>query len=170
MNHSIFSKISWLWILAAVLFFTACKDETSTVPQEVLKINNFIKDHMEVYYYWNMEMPDIDQSKEDDSQLYFEKLLKTPDDRWSFVTDDIAGLEAYFKGVSKSPGYSIMGYPVAANSDQLVFFVEFVYPNSPASKAGLQRGDMFYKINGEIISLSNYQRLLTLDDKTITLR
>src|SRR5690554_2500314 len=178
MNRSTFSKISWLWILAAVLSFAACKDENTPEPEQedepaidadVLKINNFIKDHMEVYYYWNMEMPDIDQSKEDDSQLYFEKLLKTPDDRWSFVTDDIAGLEAYFKGVSKSPGYSIMGYPVAANSDQLVFFVEFVYPNSPASKAGLQRGDMFYKINGEIISLSNYQRLLTLDDKTITL-
>ena len=83
MNRSTFFKISWLWILAAVLFFTACKDEntpepdeTSTVPQEVLKINKFIKDHMDIYYYWNTSMPNINYRLEADTELYFEKLLK----------------------------------------------------------------------------------------------
>ena len=176
MNRSTFSKISWLWILAAVLFFTACKDEntpepdeTSTVPQEVLKINKFIKDHMDIYYYWNTSMPNINYRLEADTELYFEKLLKTPDDRWSFVTDDIAGLEAYFSGVSKSPGYSIRGYLVEEDSDQVVFFVEYVYANSPASEAGLQRGDMFYKVNGQVLTINNYGALLNADAAEITL-
>src|SRR5690554_1119019 len=176
MNRSTFFKISWLWILAAVLFLTACKDEntpepdeTSTVPQEVLKINKFIKDHMDIYYYWNTSMPSINYRLEADTELYFEKLLKTPDDRWSFVTDDIAGLEAYFSGVSKSPGYSIRGYLVEEDSDQVVFFVEYVYANSPASEAGLQRGDMIYKVNGQVLTINNYGALLNADAAEITL-
>src|SRR5690554_7837093 len=124
---------------------------------------------MDIYYYWNTSMPNINYRLEADTELYFEKLLKTPDDRWSFVTDDIAGLEAYFSGVSKSPGYSIRGYLVEEDSDQVVFFVEYVYANSPASEAGLQRGDMIYKVNGQVLTINNYGALLNADAAEITL-
>ncbi|GAO29883.1 S41 family peptidase [Geofilum rubicundum] len=179
MNLPIFKTSNWwLWMaLFAVVPMTSCDDDEKIEPQEekieisaeVLKINKFIYDNMNALYYWNEEMPDLNYREETDSEEYFYKLLKDPDDRWSFITDDIDALENYFEGVFKSPGYSIQGYFVNENSSQVVFIVEYVYRNSPASEAGLRRGDLFYKINGKILTSENYQELLALDDKVITL-
>src|SRR5690554_1307915 len=66
-------------------------------------------------------------------------------------------------------GYSIQLYYLEEGSDQVIAIVEFVYPNSPASEAGIARGDIFTRINGSIITDSNYQELLSLDKMTITL-
>src|SRR5690606_30451146 len=56
-----------------------------------------------------------------------------------------------------------------ATSNQVFFAVEYIYRNSPASEAGLKRGDIFYKINGEVLTDANFQSLISLDDMVITL-
>jgi C-terminal processing protease CtpA/Prc len=157
--------------MLAIVPIASCDDNNDTNDASgTLKINTFIHDHMDYYYYWNEEMPNIDYKKEADSEDYFYKLLKNPDDRWSFITDDIAGLENYFKGIFKSPGYSIQAYFLdQSTSNQVIIIVEYVYRNSPASEAGLKRGDIFYKINGEVLTNDNFQELLSLDSKVITL-
>jgi carboxyl-terminal processing protease len=188
MNSPILKTSSWLLLMAlfAVLPMTSCDDDdpivpvveepieenpdVDKIPADVLNINKFIYDNMSMLYYWNEEMPDIDYKKETDSEKYFYKLLKDPDDRWSFITDDIVALENYFAGVFKSPGYSIQPYYLdKAKSNQVVLIVEFVYRDSPASEAGLKRGDIFYKINDVVLTSENFQELLALDVKVITL-
>ncbi len=179
MQLSVFKTSSLLLLIAlfVIVPMTSCDDENKIEPKgdehpisaEVLKINKFIYDNMRMLYYWNKDMPTIDYKKEPDSEEYFYKLLKDPDDRWSFITDDIIALENYFSGIVKSPGYSIQGYFLNQTSDQVVFIVEFVYRDSPASEAGLKRGDIFYKINGVVLTDKNFQELLALDDKVITL-
>ncbi len=134
-----------------------------------LMVNEFINFYMDEVYFWNKEMPYIKYWLEADPELYFYKLLKQPDDRWSFITDDIFALEEYYQGISKSMGYSLQPYYFAPGSNQVVVFVEYVYRNSPAEKAGLKRGDMFFKINGTVINDLNYQQLLSLDNMRITL-
>ncbi len=122
---------------------------------------------MAVFYFWNNEMPKHHYMVEKDSDEYFYKLLKKPDDRWSFITNDLDALRAYYQGIRKTFGYSIQPYYAKQGSNQVVVFVEFVYKNSPAAKAGLKRGDMFYKVNGQVLDDKNYQSLLSKDDMVI---
>lgn len=170
--HFHFVKSSSQLLLMALLVIaplTSCDKDDSGISSEVIKINKFIYNNMSLLYYWNEEMPDIKYTLEPNSEEYFYKLLKDPDDRWSFITDDVAELENYFSGIVKSPGYSIQGYRLNQTTDQVIFIVEYVYRNSPASEAGLKRGDIFYKINGEVLTNTNFQQLLSLDDMVITL-
>lgn len=160
--------------LLAGLLFTSCDTEkvilpTEDIDKETLAINEWILDYMDLAYFWNQELPNIDTKLEQDSEKYFEKLLKKPDDKWSFITDDAKALFNYFDGIIKSMGYSIQLYYLEEGSDQVISIVEYVYPNSPASIAGIERGDIFTRINGTTITDKNYQNLLNLDEMSITL-
>lgn len=55
-------------------------------------------------------------------------------------------------------GYGIdVGFvQMSESSGQIGFFIDFVYPGSPAEKAGLHRGDIIYRIDGAIASRDNY--------------
>ncbi len=161
-----------------VIALTSCKDDDPIIkepikekaPFKVRQINEFIDDNMSFFYFWNDEMPKIDPDYEFDSEEYFNKLLKKPDDRWSFITDDYKALKNYFAGIQRSVGYSLMliykDYPV---SNQVLGFIEYVYRDSPASEAGLKRGDMLYKIDGQIINDQNYNELLSRNSFVLTL-
>ena len=164
-------------LLIAVLIFplmTNCSDEKDDITpslqidEETLKTNKFIRDSMSVFYFWNEEMPDIDYSREEDSEEYFYKLLHK-DDHWSFITDDYQGLMNYFAGIQKSTGYSILPMYLEQNSNQVIAFIEYVHRNSPASEAGLKRGDMIYRIDGQIMTDQNYSDLLSRTEFDITL-
>jgi carboxyl-terminal processing protease len=165
--------IKWFLFISILLGTISCKEDKddtiiNTIPNSVRNINKFVYDYMNLGYFWNTEMPKIDYRLESDSKQYFYKLLKNPDDKWSFITEDIEALRAYFQGIVKSKGYSIQPYYFKEGSNQVVVFVEYVYRNSPAEAAGIKRGDMLYKINGQVINDQNYQQLLSLDNMTIT--
>lgn len=162
--------------LAATILFTmaSCEDDevaknNNNQGTSIVEVNNFIYTNMNIYYYWNQDMPKIDYRTETDPEEYFFKLLKQPEDRYSFITDNVKELENYFDGVVKSPGYSIQPYYFEQGSKQIIVFVEYVYANSPASEAGLKRGDMIYMINDQILNDQNYLTLLNLEDKVLTL-
>ncbi len=166
----------WAYILIVALSLASCKkddpinlEDAQQIPRSVLTINQFIYDYMDLGYFWNADMPKINHRKEPDSEAYFYKLLKQPDDKWSFITDDVEALEKYFSGVTKSKGYSIELYRLTPNSNQVIAIVEFVYHNTPAEDAGLKRGDIIYRINGNFLTIENYQELLRLDNMVITL-
>jgi len=175
MKKFAFAKHSLFLSLLAILIIMSggCRDEINDtgidIPDEVLKINKFITTNMDRWYFWNSEMPSIDPYREPNSEELFYKLLKSPDDRWSFITDDVVALENYFAGIIKSKGYSLQLYYLQQGSNQVIGIIEYVYRNSPASNAGLKRGDIIYLINGEQITDANFQRLLNLDNITITL-
>lgn len=114
--------------LLAGLLFTSCDTEkvilpTEDIDKETLAINEWILDYMNLAYFWNQELPNIDTKLEQDSEKYFEKLLKKPDDKWSFITDDAKALFNYFDGVIKSMGYSIQLYYLEEGSDQVISIV-----------------------------------------------
>ncbi len=189
LNNNRMKKIKHLLTLLAfslfsIVFFTYCSDDQNIVapkveeteeeegltPEQILTINNFVKENMEIYYFWNDEMPDIDHTEEEDPNNYFDKLLKKPDDRWSFITDDYQGLINYFAGVQKSTGYSIQPTYIDKNeSNQVVAFIEYIHPDTPADDAGLKRGDMIYKIDGQQLDDQNFSSLLARTTFEITL-
>ncbi len=145
--------------------------EKEKAPALTIKINEFIEAVMTDVYFWYKEVPDIDIRYEFDSKAYFDKLLAT-EDKWSFVTEDAKKLEDSFEGKETSYGWSLAfgrftdqsGSPTGS----LFALVEFVYPDTPADKAGAKRGDMIFEINGADITEKNYLSLLSSDNLTFT--
>ncbi|MBN1651526.1 MAG: hypothetical protein JW857_09365 [Bacteroidales bacterium] len=170
-----FSAVLKLSFSALFLFilFQGCKKETVTpvnneAPELTQKVNKFIKESMEDAYLWEKYLPNIDTKYEFDSKAYFDKLLYE-EDKWSFITDDIAALEASFQGVETSFGYSLAFYWRDSNRTSIIAYVEYVYPNSPADEADIKRGDIILKLSGADITLTNYLDLLYGSTISITL-
>lgn len=169
--------IKILLILFAIVFtFTFCEKDDPIPPYEpgedqapalTQKVNEFIKEVMEDVYLWADNVPEIDTKYEFDSEAYFDKLLYE-EDKWSFLTDDVAALEGSFEGVEKSYGWSL-AFGRFSNTGNIFALVEFVYPNTPAAEAGMERGDFIIEMFGGDITDDNYLDLLNGDDLTITL-
>lgn len=152
-------------------FFMAC--EKDDVPKEgeapilTQKVNDFILVSMEDVYLWEDYLPNIDNNYEFDSKEYYDKLLYD-EDKWSFITDDIEALEASFEGVETTFGYSL-SFGRFSNTGNLFALVEYVYPDSPASEAGLVRGDIIMMLDGGDITDDNYRDLFYGSTISITL-
>jgi carboxyl-terminal processing protease len=159
-------------ILITFLFFAGCKKEVLPADEPVKekapvltqKINGFIKDVMTDVYLWNDKLPVIDILYETNSKAYFKKLLYS-EDKWSYITDDITAFEQSLQGIEKTYGYSLAfgRFTDATGTPTGNYFgiVEYVYPNTPASKAGFSRGDIIVKLNGGDITRDNYMSLLS---------
>ncbi len=160
-------------LLGIILFLVSCEDEPlPPVEDEGLtttqKINVFIEDVMEDIYLWADETPDLDPLTETDSKAYFDKMVYSQEDKWSFITDDIEALENSFAGIETSYGWSL-AFGRFSNTDNLFAIVEFVYPNTPASVEGLSRGDIVIGMSGGDITEDHYRDLLYGESLTITL-
>ena len=144
-----------LYLIIAFLF-VACEGDDPV--SNTLKVNKFIWEVMDEVYLWQDQMPrNIDINKENDPNEYFDKLLYK-DDKWSFITDDVEGLLSGFEGKEKSFGYSLT-FGQFTGTEFYFAIVEYVNPNTPASEAGLRRGDLIVKINNKEITQSNYMDL-----------
>jgi len=162
------AKFWLIALLALALSVMGCKKDPEPEPEPqkemapllTRKINTFIKDVMDDVYLWYKDMPFIDVNYEFDSKAYFKKLL-VKEDKWSFVTDNIKEVEDSYQGIEKAYGYSLAFGRFSNAPDNYFAIVEYVYPNTPASKAGFTRGDIILLINGGSITASNYRQLLS---------
>ena len=141
-------------------------DEKQKAPALTIKINEFIEAVMGDVYLWYKDVPDIDVRYEFDSKAYFKKLLVT-EDKWSFLTDDVKKLEDSFQGKETSYGWSL-AFGKFSDTKTIFALVEFVYPNTPADKAGVKRGDLIYKMNGADITENNYMELINSASMSFT--
>lgn len=158
LSRTLFKFLSFPIVI--FVLFTSCNEDEITPSPQVLEINEFIWENMNQMYLWNDNIPqNINRNKEFDPEAYFGKLLFKPTDRWSYITDDYIGLINSFKGIEKTFGHYFKLF-LLPNSSNVVGIVKYVVPDSPADQAGIQRGDVFYKVNGTNINTSNYQQLL----------
>jgi C-terminal processing protease CtpA/Prc len=170
----------WIKFLFLVVFIlglsVSCDDpvpepEPDPVKQKApaltIKINQFIQDVMGEVYFWYKTLPDIDVRYEFDSKAYFEKLLYK-DDKWSRITDDAKKLEDSYQGKETTYGWSL-AFGRFSNTQTIFALVEFVYPDSPADKAGVKRGDIIFQMNGADIMDGNYLDLLNSESRSFTL-
>lgn len=145
--------------------------EKPKAPKQTIAVNEFVEMAMNDFYFWYSTLPDIDILYEFDTEAYFEKLLNK-EDKWSFITEDVKKLEDSFQGIETSYGWSLAfgRFTDQKNqpTDNLFALVEFVYPNTPADKAGVVRGDMIFKMNDMDITIKNYMDLLNSSNMSIT--
>ncbi len=159
-------------LMLTVGIFTGCSDDDDEITTEeeadetTLAVNLFMKDAMETYYLWTSELPDINYKTQYDSEEYFYSLLYE-DDKWSWCTDDVDALEASFEGTETTYGWSLT-FGLFSNTGTVFAIVEYVYPNTPASEAGIERGDIIVEMDNADITTDNYTDLLYSESMSIT--
>lgn len=144
-------------LLVGLLF--GCQDdklEGDPSSPKNQRINQFTKEKMQDIYFWAEEVGDKKPSLDLEPETFFEA-MKYSSDEWSHISAPRDAGE-----VSDADGYDDgFGYHLSFWGDNGFIFAEvnFVYPNTPAAKAGIQRGDLITRMNGSKLTASNFTDL-----------
>jgi C-terminal processing protease CtpA/Prc len=143
-------------------------------------VNDFIWKSLNELYYWQKDVPDLDDSKNDNSGDYANYLKKKPDpeeffnslkfseDRFSLIDSDYVSLANQLAGISASNGVEFI-LNRFSSSDNVFGVVTFIQKESDASLKNIKRGDIFTGVNGTDLTVSNYRALLFGDNLSYTL-
>lgn len=154
--------------------------------QEPTEVAQFIWNGLDFWYLWEEHVAPLQLTKgtdelkkflnektsnTDEVKAYntlFESLLyRKPNtegratlDKWSWFIEDYVKQEEAFSGVTKSFGYQYRLFYLDKSKGTVMGVVLYVVPGGPAAKAGIKRGFLFNKINGEELTVNNYKALL----------
>jgi C-terminal processing protease CtpA/Prc len=171
-----------LGLLLFLLLTVNCSDdviENETLPEpdaeEVTiynEINDFVWKGMNDAYYWQSSVANLSDQKDDNFESYaeflngfgdprdfFNSLIFQPgvQDRFSFYISNYGDFEASRRGVSDSFGFDFGLSLLCEDCSEVIGYVKYVLPDSPASDAGIKRGDIFYKFDGVELDVNNYR-------------
>ncbi len=181
-----------LGTLFALLLLGACGDDKTSdgggtpLPKPAGKyatVNKWMYSYMSQNYLW----PDPLTTMKTDYSLDYQKFLQSLLDGVAAHTDAqgrplnyddghwSGGQRKYYysyvdgpKPASRSAGDEVtetglwLLQPVWISEERMAFFIETVTPDSPASRAGLRRGDFITEVDGLMITESTFE---TLSDK-----
>ena len=184
-----------LLFLASIFSFNACSEdsditeidpepEQETEPTEeeriALEVKNFIYRGLNDVYLYKSDVPELadDYFANDDAQTEFLDDFSSPEslfnsllsneDEFSYLVDDYEQLENQFDGISGATGIEF-GLGLLSGSNNLFGYIQYVLPETSADEAGLTRGTVFTEVDGEQLTLSNYNELLTRNSFTINI-
>lgn len=146
-------------------------------------INNFIWKGLNLYYFWLSDSPDLSDvrfssnndyenfiASFDSPEAIFDHLKVDPSiDRYSVIFSNYTELEQILNGNQKSNGVDYELRFKQGSSTELFGWVRYIQPNSDASTKNIQRGTIFYAVNGISLNTSNYINLLNQDNYTLNL-
>lgn len=178
-------KKLFLLFLASTTLLTSCfkdnDDELSTELTEEIsfEIKDFIYRGLNFFYLYKADTPELanDAFANDDEKNTFlnsfespESLfdfLSSPQDRFSFLTDDYVELINNLNGVTENNGmeFGLVRYP--DGSGNVFGYVRYVLPNTDAAAKGLERGIIFNTVDGQQITENNFSELFQPTTYTI---
>jgi carboxyl-terminal processing protease len=151
----------------SIVALNACKDDDPSPASDNEYVNNWILENMQEWYYWEDELP----SSPDKSLAppdFFDSLL-ADEDRFSWIQDDYEELLNSLEGINKEAGFEFTLYRESEGSNNVFGQILYIKPSSPAAAAGLQRGDIFAKIDGQQLTTSNVEDIFGGLDQPYTL-
>ncbi len=130
--------------------------------------NRFVYQVMHDSYLWANNVPELDykDNKYNDTNKLLAD-LKSGKDHFSFIMNAKESQSYFEEGKNDNFGFSVQLMPFDHTTYALI--VSFVYPDSPADKAGIQRGDIITQVNHKSITEENLKNLATLLDQEQTL-
>ena len=172
--------LRWLFLAGLVLLLAGCKKSADVVTPLATTtnangvVNNWILSNMRDLYYWNDKIPaNPDTTLAPDK--FFASILNTYDattnptgDRFSWIEPSATDLQASLSGQTTTTGMEYNLYLRSSGSTGVIAQVLYVLPGSPAQKAGIRRGDIISKVNGQSLSTTNYSDLLYGSTTTFT--
>ena len=155
---NLFKKI--LFFISLFFVFQSCGEDFDDVIH-FRNSNEFIWKGLNEYYYWQKDSPDLNDARFNSTPSFqsfvnsfaspedlFEHLLVPTKDRFSVIFNDYEALEAALQGSSKNSGADFGFKRKTSGSEEVFGFVRYILPNSDASTKNIQRGDIFYAVNG----------------------
>ncbi|UII75526.1 S41 family peptidase [Flagellimonas sp. HMM57] len=162
-------KKYFLLVLGLSLFIVGCSDDDDGItntdtpdptPGADVTVQNFMWQAMNLWYFWQAEVPNLADNRFSNDTDYTTFLEATPDpldfynsiqfneDRFSFSNDDYEELVNSLAGVSKSNGLEF-GLVRFGEGNDIFGFVQYVLPDSDAANKGVKRGDIFTRVDGQ---------------------
>ena len=134
-------------------------DKLGGVDPTTYYANLFAFNNMKTYYLWADEMATrIDNWKYGDKPVEKVADCRHEMDRWTMLMEDCSSFESTVTGNGKSFGFDFI---LTAVGNHVNMVITFVYADSPASKAGLKRGDVANSFDGTELTRENYSAVLT---------
>ena len=181
-------KKYFLAILFLGLFFVSCNDDDGFDVPENLKGQDFVWKAMNYWYFWQADVNNLSDTRDDNSAEYVDYLdnfsdarslfesLKFSADDFSWFIPDVDAQLARFRGVSVSYGVALPRQAFYVNqqaNNDIYIYINYVVPGSPATNAGLERGDLIFRINGQVLNDGNTTLLneiiFPLEGESVTL-
>ena len=142
--------------LFALFFLLSCGSNSGTLGDvkqpDVCSVESkkqFVYDVLHDSYLWADETPSLSEqniSKHKDEEALL-KTLKHPKDRFSHIMTKKAHDDFFEAGVSIGFGFDPI-YMMGDDNQTMFITPVLVYPDSPADKVGLKRGDIIESIDG----------------------
>lgn len=173
-------KKAFLALLFLSLFILSCNsDDNAPEPQPEPNVelqseeNDFVWKAMNYWYFWQEDVPALADTQDDDINEYYSYLngfsnsedlfnsLKFSADDFSWFVPDVDEQLNNSRGVTASYGIDMprtVFYYTNANNN-IVIYINYVVEGSPADNAGIQRGDLIYSVNGQVLNDSNFEVL-----------
>ena len=161
-------KYNRLYAILLLLVLWSCQEDDDVVAPSsdiLLPLNSpELRDTtyriMQDWYLWNEEMPDVDP-KDFGSADELMDALQYRLDKWSYITEK-KEYDSYFsQGEYEGYGYG------PAFDDTGNLRISLVYQDSPFGRAGVERGWIIAKINGQAVNRTTYSNSL-IDASTNT--
>lgn len=135
-------------------------------PVTDTEVNNWILENMKFWYYWNDKLP-ASPNPSQKPDKFFDSLLNKfnattnpTGDRFSWIQESAEELKASLSGEETTTGMEFKLFLREAGSSDIIAKVLYVHPNSPASKAGVKRGDIISAVNSTKLTNANYSDLM----------
>lgn len=171
-------------LVLGMFIFQSCEDQDDTA----VPVNDFIWKGLNAYYLWQQNVPDLADSRfanqgelnnylksyGSPEQLFNHLIYKTDAsgneiDRWSRIFPDFTVLENALQGISKSNGAEFGLFYADESQTTVIGYVRYILPGTDAANKNIHRGDVFYAVNGNILTADNYSQLLNQDTYTLNM-
>ena len=119
--------------------------------------NDYVYKALHDSYLWREGVPFLDSTDIYSSPEELLSSLKNQNDFFSHIVD-LKKANGFF-GNGKFYNFGFVPFLIQLKTGKEALAVVFVYPNSPAQKAGLKRGDIITKIDNIRTSASNLKRI-----------
>ncbi|GAB3689191.1 S41 family peptidase [Spirosoma flavus] len=174
MNVMIIRRSTLLLSVVATLLIASCRKPADVTPATDAQVNDWILSNMQTYYFWNDKLPaNPDKSLAPSPFFYsllydYNKTTNPERDRFSWIQESADQLKASLSGQSKTTGIEYRLFYRDQTQSSVGATVLYVSPGSPAAKAGIKRGDVITKVNGQSLSGTNYSQLLNSNADSYT--
>lgn len=139
--------LSSIGLTAALLCPWAASAQNPPSSCTTTSQNLWVRDQLNTYYYWYQHLPsNVNPATFSSPEAYLEAVRYRPiDNTYSFITSAAASDAFYSDSQVIKYGFT----QLVGTADILVLQV---WPGSPASDAGLQRGDRIVQVNGTSVA------------------
>ena len=169
--------------LLVLLFFIplGCSDMDDNAVPSSLQVKDFVWKGLNLYYLWQADVPNLADNRFANQSELNEFLttysspedlfnaLRVPNtiDKYSVIFNDYSVLEGLLSGNTLNNGMDF-GLKHINTTTNVYGWVRYIIPNSDAATKNINRGDIFYAINGIPLTDDNYRTLLFSNDVTYT--